>query len=145
MEYRRLTEENLDVIVRKYVDYYNNKENGCWTYEKAYKRIHQVMTIEDSESLVQYENGEITGFAMGYYKEFDDLKAYFLEEILIFSQHNKGYGTAFLQELERIVKENGVEHMELISLTDEHHMHFYKKSGFFSAKNLTMMGKHFSE
>ena len=145
MEYKKLTEENLDTVVRKYIDYYNNCDGGCWTYEKAYKRIHQVMTIEDSESFVQYENGALTGFVMGYYKEFDDLKAYFLEEIVVFSDHNKGYGTAFMTELENRVRANGAEHIELISVNDEHHMHFYKKLGYYSATNLTMMGKHFSE
>ena len=102
------------------------------------------MTIEDSESFVQYDNDNMTGFVMGYYKEFDDLKAYFLEEIVIFANNqNKGYGTAFMAELERVVRENGVEHIELISMNDEHHMHFYKKMGFYAANNLAMMGKHF--
>ena len=144
MKYIKLTEENIDLVVRNYVDYYNSNEDGCWTYEKAYKRIHQVMTIEDSESFVQYDNDNMTGFVMGYYKEFDDLKAYFLEEIVIFANNqNKGYGTAFMAELERVVRENGVEHIELISMNDEHHMHFYKKMGFYAANNLAMMGKHF--
>ena len=144
MKYIKLTEENIDLVVRNYVDYYNSNEEGCWTYEKAYKRIHQVMTIEDSESFVQYDNDNMTGFVMGYYKEFDDLKAYFLEEIVIFANNqNKGYGTAFMAELERVVRENGVEHIELISMNDEHHMHFYKKMGFYAANNLAMMGKHF--
>lgn len=144
MEYVELTGENIDEVVRKYVEYYNSREDGCWTYEKAYKRIHQVMTIEDAECMVQYDAGAMTGFVMGYYKEFDDLKAYFLEEIVIFAEcQNKGYGTAFLAELEEVVKKNGAEHMELISVNDEHHMHFYRKAGFYNASNLTMMGKHF--
>lgn len=144
MEYVKLTEENIDLVVRNYVEYYNTFEDGCWTNEKAYKRIHQVMTIPDAECLVQYDNGKIIGFVMGYYKEFDDLKAYFLEEIVIFPEYqNKGYGTAFLKELEAVVRRNGVEHIELISVNDEHHMHFYKKLGFYAAGNLAMMGKHF--
>ncbi len=93
---------------------------------------------------LQHEGGETTGFVMGYYKEFDDLKAYFLEEIVIFTGfQNKGYGTLFLQELEARIRENGAEHVELLSVNDEHHMHFYQKLGFYPAKNLTMMGKHF--
>ena len=144
MDYTKLTEENISSVVNAYVDYYNNCEDGCWTYEKAYKRIHQVMTIEDAECFVQYDNGKMTGFVMGYYKEFDDLKAYFLEEIVIFAEHqNKGYGAAFMEELEKVVRQNGVEHLELISVNDEHHMHFYKKLGFYAASNLAMMGKHF--
>lgn len=146
MEYDNLTEENIDLVVNNYVDYYNNFEGGCWTYEKAYKRIHQVMTIEGAECLVQYDDEKMTGFAMGYYKEFDDLKAYFLEEIVIFAEYqNKGYGTAFLNELEVVIRQNGVEHIELISVNDEHHMHFYEKIGYYAASNLKMMGKHFSD
>lgn len=144
IEYRKMTEENIADVVCKYVDYYNNCEEGCWTYEKAYKRIHQVMTIEDAECMVQYEDEKLCGFAMGYFKEFDDLKAYFLEEIVIFAEfQNKGYGKALMEELEKITRSNGVEHIELISVNDEHHMHFYKKLGFYAASNLAMMGKHF--
>ena len=144
MEYVRLTEENIHEVVNNYIDYYNNYEDGCWTYEKAYKRIHQVMTIEDAECMVQYVDGKLTGFVMGYYKEFDDLKAYFLEEIVIFAEYqNKGYGAAFMMELESIVRANGVEHIELISVNDEHHAHFYKKMGFYAVNTLAMMGKHF--
>ena len=144
MKYTRLTEKNLSDVVRAYIAYYNNCEDGCWTYEKAYKRIHQVMTMEDAECFVQLDGENMTGFVMGYYKEFDDLKAYFLEEIVIFDGfQNKGYGSAFMTELESIVRKNGVEHIELISVNDEHHMHFYKKLGFYAANNLSMMGKHF--
>lgn len=144
MEYIKLTEKNIDEVVKAYIDYYNNCEDGCWTYEKAYKRIHQVMTIEGSECLIQHADGKMSGFVMGYYKEFDDLKAYFLEEIVIFAEYqNKGYGAAFMEELEKVIRQNGVEHMELISVNDQHHMHFYKKLGFYAAGNLAMMGKHF--
>ena len=144
MEYVKLTEENIDLVVSCYVEYYNTHEGGCWTYDKAYKRIHQVMTIEDAECMVQYDKGEITGFVMGYYKVFDDLKAYFIEEIVIFAEYqNKGYGAALLKKLEEVVKEKDVELMELISVNDEHHMHFYKKLDFYVASNLVMMGKHF--
>lgn len=144
IKYLKMTEENIDEVVRNYVHYYNNCEDGCWTNEKAYKRIHQVMTIEDAECFVQYDEDKMSGFVMGYYKEFDDLKAYFLEEIVIFAEfQNKGYGKAFMEELEKVVRENGVEHIELISVNDAHHMHFYKSLGFYAAGNLAMMGKHF--
>ena len=67
------------------------------------------------------------------------------EEIVIFAEYqNKGYGAAFMEELEKVVRQNGVEHLELISVNDEHHMHFYKKLGFYAASNLAMMGKHFN-
>lgn len=142
MEYRKLTEENINEVINAYVDYYNNQEDGCWTYEKAYKRIHQVMTIEGSESMVQFADGKMTGFVMGYYKEFDDLRAYYLAEIVIFKEYqNKGYGSMFMEHLETVVQKNGVKLLELDSVNDEHHMHFYEKFGFYKASNFVSMGK----
>ena len=41
--------------------------------------------------------------------------------------------------MENVIKSNGVEHIELISVNDEHHMHFYKKLGFYAASNLAMI------
>lgn len=144
MEFVKLTEMNLASIIHNYVDYYNTYENGCWTYEKAYKRIHQIMSIEDAECIVLYQDTELIGFLMGYYKEYDDIKLYYLEEIVIFSKfQNKGYGKILLNELEKRTKMNGASQIEFICINDEHHMHFYEKLGFNASKNLNMMGKHF--
>ena len=144
MKYNDMTEKTLDEVVNKYIEYYNGSEDGCWTYDKAYKRIHQVMTIEDSKCLIQYDDDDnMTGFVMGYYKQYDDILAYFLEEIVIFSDYQgKGYGSLFMTELEKIVKADGCEHLELLSVNDEHHMHFYGKFGYYAADNLSLMGKH---
>lgn len=144
IEYAVLDETNIPDIANKYVEYYNLHEGGCWTLEKAYKRIHQIVSIEDSYCLIQQDHQEITGFAIGYFKQYDDLTAYYLEEIVIFAaQQNKGYGKAFLSELERAAKERGAEHMELVSVNDELHMHFYMACGMYAANNLRIMGKHF--
>ena len=144
IEYVDLTDENLESVICRYVQYYNGCENGCWTREKAYKRIHQVVTAQDSECAAQYDGGELVGFFMGYYKEYDDLRAYFLEEIVVFAgRQNQGYGTAMLAELERRARQNGAEHIEFLSVNDAHHRHFYEKAGFYAAGNLVVMGKHF--
>lgn len=136
----------LDLIAELYMNYYNIHDTGCWTKEKALKRIRQFLTIEDSLCLIQYENNAITGFLIGYFKEYDDLRCYFLEEIVILKPYqNKGYGFKFLNELEKRVRENNASHIELLSLTDEHHIHFYKKFGMYAAKNLALMGKHFEK
>lgn len=102
-------------------------------------------SIEDALFLVQLnKEEEITGFTMGYYKQFDDLKAYYLEEIVIFDGfQNLGYGSELMKEIEDKTKKNGCELIELIAVNDEMHNHFYNKLGFYASKNLNMMGKHF--
>ena len=142
MEYVKLTQENIDQVARNFMDYYNSNEDGCWEYERAYKRIHQFMTIEDSECLVQYDNGEMTGFVIGFYKPYDDLTSYCLEEIVIFARYqNKGYGSALLEKIDGTARSKGAHLVELSSVNDEHHMHFYKKSGYYITNTLKLMGK----
>ena len=48
MKYRLMTENDLEYVVEKNNEYYNNVAGCCWTYEKAYKRIYQVLTMENS-------------------------------------------------------------------------------------------------
>lgn len=104
-----------------------------------------MVTIEDSLCLIQKnEESNITGFVIGYFKEYDDISAYFLEEIVIFADYqNKGYGKQLLNEIEKRVLEYGAEHIELTSVNDEHHMHFYEGFGMYAATNLKIMGKHY--
>jgi len=47
MNYTMMTKKDLECVVERNIEYYNTVED-CWTFEKAYKRIHQVLTLEDS-------------------------------------------------------------------------------------------------
>lgn len=137
-----MSEKDLDLITSLYVKYYNQNEDGSWTYEKAYRRIRQVLLTPDSYCLIQEINGLYTGFLMGYIKEYDDLKSYFLEEIVIFNEYqNKGLGSLFLKELESHLLEMDVSLIELMSVNDEKHRHFYEKFSFAKVSNLMIMSK----
>lgn len=145
MHYTVITESDVEEIAKLYMDYYNNHEDGCWKYEKACKRIHQMVTIEDSLCLIQKNDaGNTTGFVLGYFKEYDDISVYYLEEIVILAAYqNQGYGKQFLGEIEKRLQEYGAKHLELTSVNDEHHLHFYKGFGMYEATNLRVMGKHY--
>lgn len=142
MNYFRMSEKDLDLITSLYVKYYNENEDSSWTFEKAYRRIRQVLLTPDSYCLIQEINGLYTGFLMGFIKEYDDLKSYFLEEIVIFNEYqNKGLGSLFLKELESHLLEVDVSLIELMSVNDEKHRHFYKKFSFAKVSNLMIMSK----
>lgn len=142
MNYFRMSEKDLDLITSLYVKYYNENEDDSWTFEKAYRRIRQVLLTPDSYCLIQEINGLYTGFLMGYIKEYDDLKSYFLEEIVIFNEYqNKGLGSLFLKELESHLLEMDVSLIELMSVNDEKHRHFYEKFSFAKVSNLMIMSK----
>ena len=142
MEYRPFTLEDLPRTAKLYVDYYNAYEDGEGTIETTTKRIHQVMTREDAFGLLLEDKSRLLGFAMGYFEQYDDCQAYDLIEIVVAGERqNQGLGTAFMRELERRVREKGAMLIQLQSVNDAKHEHFYDKLGFKDAKNLVLKTK----
>lgn len=142
MEYRPFTLEDLPRTAKLYVDYYNAYADGEGTIETTTKRIHQVMTREDAFGLLLEDKGRLLGFAMGYFEQYDDCQAYDLIEIVVAGERqNQGLGTAFMRELERRVREKGAMLIQLQSVNDAKHEHFYDKLGFKDAKNLVLKTK----
>ncbi len=145
MQINEMHVEDIDLVLPLYIEYYNTYEDGCWTEETAKKRIKQVLTIDDSFSLIMRdEDDNVCGFAMGYFKQYDDIVGYTLEEIVIAYQYqNKGLGSMLLAALESKVKEAGAACMELHAVKDEMHEKFYGKAGFANAGNFVLKVKWF--
>lgn len=142
MEYSELKVLDINKVIPFYMEYYNEQEDSEWTEETVYKRIHQVVTREDSFGLILRDGNSIVGFAMGYFEQYDDGKAYDLIEIVIAHKYQrKGMGTSFMQELEKRVKELGAFLIQLQSVNDEKHNTFYGNLGYRDANNLILKSK----
>ena len=142
MEYKILKVRDIEKVIPLYIEYYNGKEGGEWTKETVYKRMHQIVTMEDSYGLILTNNNSVIGFAMGYFSQYDDGKVYNLVEIVIFHEHQrKGIGTLFMKELEKRVKELGAFLIQLEAVNDEMHNKFYGNLGYGDCKNLTLKAK----
>ena len=144
----KITEMNLndiDGVLQLYIDYYNNYEGGCWAEQTARKRIQQVLSMIDSFSLVmKNDKDEAVGFAMGYFKQYDDIVGYTLEEIIISATHqHKGMGSFLLKALENRVMEKGASCVELQAVNDELHEKYYGKAGYKNAANFILKVKWF--
>ena len=146
MHIETMTLSDIELVIPLYIDYYNGCEGSCWTDATAKRRIRQVLTIDDAYSLIMKDDdGEIYGFVMGYYKQYDDIIGYTLEEILIARKHqNKGLGSYLLDELELRVKAAGASCVELQAVKDELHERYYGKAGYYDAKNFVMKAKWFT-
>ena len=143
MQINEMHVEDIDSVLPLYIEYYNKYEDSCWTEETAKKRIKQVLTTEDSFSLIMKDDNDIVcGFVMGYFKQYDDIVGYTLEEIIIAAEEqNKGLGSYLMAELESRVKAAGASCIELQAVKDEMHERFYGKAGFKDAKNFVMKVK----
>ncbi len=128
----------LDELIDFYMGYYNSK-GGTWTYEKAFKRIHQIATMENSRIILQFDGEKLVGFLMGYFKEFDDSTGFYLEEILISSEYqHMGYGSDFLRYLKSDLKTRSCDWIELLTTTGAMHQNFYSKNGFTRSESLVL-------
>lgn len=142
MHYRIMSDCDIQKVIPLYIEHYNNKEDGKWTCETTYKRIHQVWSREDSYCLILEDCETVLGFAMGYFEQYDDCFAYDLVEIIVSTNlQNRGIGTVFMNELEKRVKEKGAMLIQLQAVNDNHHNHFYGKLGYKDATNLTLKTK----
>ncbi len=142
MTYRRMILEDIPQAVSLYIAYYNGKEDGQWTEATTTKRIHQVLTREDSFCMAAENGHELVAFAMGYFEQFDDGAVYNLVEIVVAGPwQGQGVGAAFMQALEAQVKQEGAILMILDAVNDDFHEHFYGKLGFQTATNLVIKTK----
>lgn len=144
MTCRVMTMEDIETVLPVYIDYYNKHEDCCWTEKTAGKRIHQVLSMDDSYALILEDNNVIVGFAMGYFEQYDDIISYVLEEIVVaYEYQNKGIGSRFLAEIENRVKEKGAAGVELKAVNDEHHERYYGKADYRGVQNFVLKVKWF--
>ena len=95
------------------------------------------MNLIDNRCYVLKEEDKILGVVLGYIKTYDDLKTYYLEEIVIEKSHqNQNLGSYLLSLVEEDIKKDDVKGIELLSINDEHHHKFYLKNDFKDVKNL---------
>lgn len=131
MKIQVMNVEDIHKVLDLYINYYNKVEGSSWNKKTAYKRIHQVVSMEDSFSLIAQDKTKTLGFVMGYFKQYDDIIGYTLEEIVIdYKFQNRGYGTALVKRLENYVKDIGASCVELKAVNDKMHDNFYGKIGY---------------
>ena len=140
-KFKELELGDLDILIDKYIIYYND-DGGKWTYDLAKKRLEQIFLTPNFYGIGLYNESELVGFAVGWFKEFDNLELFYLEEILVFKEYqNKGSGTKILQEVESLVKKKGVQRISLSTTYEDEHQRFYSRLGFKKSDFLVPMYK----
>jgi len=142
MACRMMVARDIGRVVPLYMEHYNTYEEGEWSHETTYKRIHQVWSREDSLCMILEQGSDIIGFVMGYFEQYDDIAAYDLVEIVLKHEHQgKGIGTRFMELIEAKVKELGGAMIQLQAVNDEMHERFYGKLGYRNCSNLVLKSK----
>ncbi len=139
--YRQMEKQDIARVTPLFMEYWNGTGDE-WTPELVYSRVWQVLGSPDSYCMIAEDGSNPVGFAMGRFETFYDLRAYNLVEIIVASEYQrKGLGTEMMTELEVRVKEMGADMVQLVSVNDEMHEHFYGKLGYEDAANLKLKAK----
>ncbi len=139
--YRQMQKEDIAKVTPLFIEYWNGTGDD-WTPELVYSRVFEVLGSPDSYCMIAEDGEKAVGFVMGRFETFYDLTAYNLVEIIVASEYQKsGIGTNMMQELEKRVKEAGAALIQLVSVNDEMHEHFYGKLGYKDATNLKLKSK----
>lgn len=139
--YRQMQKEDIAKVMPLFIEYWNSTGDE-WTSELAYHRIWQALGSPDAYCMIAEDGENAVGFAMGRFETFSDLTAYDLVEIIVASAYQKsGIGIKMMAELESRVKNMGAAMVQLISVSDEMHEHFYGKLGYGDATNLKLKSK----
>lgn len=139
---RVMTESDIEKVIPLFIKHYNEYERSAWTKETTYKRIHQVWSREDALCFILENEGEVLGFVMGYFEQYDDIQAYDLVEIVVAHEcQNQGIGTAFMQEIEGRIKAAGGAMIQLQAVNDKMHERFYGKLGYHTCTNFVIKSK----
>ena len=139
--YRQMRKEDIEKVIPLFMEYWNGTGDE-WTPQLVYSRIWQVLGSPDSYCMIAEDGAAAVGFAMGRLETFYDLTAYNLVEIVVASSYQgSGVGTAMMAELEGRVKELGAAMVQLVSVNDDMHEHFYGKLGYGDAINLKLKAK----
>lgn len=143
-EFRRLGTEQKEIIKELFTDVFMAEPwNDDWSDDEQLDMYLLDLTGQ-SNSLTYglFENGRLTGVAMGHIKHWYTGTEYYIEELCIRrTEQGNGVGTYFLKEIEKAIKEQGIVQIFLQTESNVPAYSFYRKNGFCELKGHVSFAK----
>lgn len=143
MRIEKLNESHLKECSIVYIETFNREPwNDNWNEIMSYKRLKDIYDTPGFLGIGVFDHDQLKGAVLGNIEQWYEGCMYNLKEMFV-NQGNKrsGIGSYLIVELEKRIKELGVNSITLFTsrsnLTDK----FYIKSGFIAEEDMIMMHK----
>ena len=116
--------------------------NEEWSTENAFERLSDFLSCPKSIAIKAIYDDEIRGFIFGEIEPYNGDKYYNLKEICVSATlQRKGVGKGLMKKLGKILEEDGVSKIYLITQRNSIPSSFYASLGFSEVKKMMLMGK----
>ncbi|MCS5421960.1 MULTISPECIES: GNAT family N-acetyltransferase [Psychrilyobacter] len=143
MRIEKLDEKHLKECSVMYIETFNSEPwNDKWDEVTSYLRLKDIYDTPGFFGLVVLDGVELKGAVFGNIEQWFEGYMYNLKEMFV-KKDNKGsgIGTRLISELERLLKEEGVNSINLFTSRGDLTEKFYIKNGFITEENMIMMHK----
>lgn len=146
MAIRKLSIENIEEIKSLFSEIFTKEPwNDDWSDPvQLHEYITDLIGNRNSLTLGLYEDNELIGLSLGSIMHWYIGTEYYIFELCIKKEkQGKGLGTAFLNEIEKIVKEKQITHIFLQTERTVPAYEFYMKNSFVELKDHVSLVKIF--
>ena len=112
-----------------------------WTPERAQRRISSILSNDRAIGLAATEDEQLVGCALGFVDPYAEEDFFYLSELFVDPSHqHQGIGSSLLTRLEKVLKEEGVSVLQLMSI--DSNISFYRGNGL-DRDSVSVMYKRF--
>ncbi len=117
-----------------------------WTLETAQRRLGTYLDHPRAFSLSLWEGDTLLGFLLGEIEQYDQLEQFLLREIAVSpARRGQGIGKLLYETAENRLKQEGIQKVELVTLSAEKTRGFYEALGFHVERDMIIMKKRLSK
>ena len=129
MDYRIVNNADINQLASAMSQAYSEEPwNENWNEERAVRRVKAILGNYKAVGLAAVDNDQIIGGLLGYVDPYADEDFFFVSELFVIPERKKqGIGRQLLAELDNVLKEKGINVVQLISI--DYNEVFYHKCG----------------